>query len=375
MLEALNQGLSERAGAPKPPDTALYADVGKIHRPAVDHSQREYAPVSGALRAYVAARWKEAPSDPLRARLALRANVAGVEEHLLAVAADSKRSEEERKAALQVAEELGSEKIVPRLLPLLEPSQPEAIRLASIRALARFGDPSITTKVLAAYPSMPAPLQSASRDLLFSRAPSASAFLTKVEANPSWAQGVPTPQLRLIAALSSKDLDARVRKIWGNVGQGTTEEKLATMRRFNNDLRAAAGDAKAGVRVYSQLCARCHKLYGSGGELGMDLTNANRKDRNYLLTHIVDPSVYIRKEYMSYEVHTKSGRVLSGLMAEQDGASVTLVDADYRKTRVPRSDVARLDESEVSIMPEGLLEKLTPQQLRDLFAYLQSPSK
>ena len=150
----------------------------------------------------------------------------------------------------------------------------------------------------------------------------------------------------MIATLSSKELDARVRKIWGNVGRGTPEEKLATMRRFNNDLRAAPGDVKAGIRIYNQVCARCHKLYGSGGELGMDLTNSNRKDRNYLLTQIVDPSVYIRKEYMSYEVHTTSGRVVSGLMVEQDGASVTLIDADYRKTRIPRSDLAELKESE-----------------------------
>jgi putative heme-binding domain-containing protein len=89
----------------------------------------------------------------------------------------------------------------------------------------------------------------------------------------------------------------------------------------------------------------------------------------------VDPSVFIRKEYMSYEVRTRSGRVLFGLMAEQDTASVTLIDADYQKTRVQRTDIASIEESNVSIMPEGLLEKLTPQQLRDLFAYLQSPSK
>ena len=47
------------------------------------------------------------------------------------------------------------------------------------------------------------------------------------------------------------------------------------------------------------------------------------------------------------------------------------MDADSRKTRITRADIAKLDESEVSLMPEGLLEKLTPQQLRDLFAYLQ----
>ena len=362
VLEALDQGLSERAGTPKLVDTALFADAGKAL--VQNGVGREYAPVTGALRTYVAARWQESKADPLRARLALRANVPGVEEYLIAQATAS---------SLHVLEELGSAKIVPSLLTLLDANQPEPIRLVSIRALARFGDPTITARVLELYGSMPSAVKSASRELLFSRAASASAFLTRAEADPALAKEVPTAQVRMIAALSSKELDARVRKIWGNVGQGTPEEKLATMRRFNNDLRAAPGDVKAGIRVYNQLCARCHKLHGSGGDLGMELTNSNRKDRNYLLTQIVDPSVYIRKEYMSYEARTKSGRVMSGLMAEQDGASVTLMDADYRKTRIPRSDIADLKESEVSIMPEGLLEKLTPQQLRDLFAYLQSP--
>jgi putative heme-binding domain-containing protein len=107
----------------------------------------------------------------------------------------------------------------------------------------------------------------------------------------------------------------------------------------------------------------------------MDLTNSNRADLTYLLTQIVDPSVFIRKEYMSYDVRTKSGRVLFGLMPEQDAASVTLLDADYRKTRIPRAEIAKIEESDVSVMPEGLLDKLTPQQRRDLFAYLQSPSR
>src|SRR5439155_7427316 len=119
-------------------------------------------------------------------------------------------------------------------------------------------------------------------------------------------------------------------------------------------------------------CARCHKLFGAGGDLGMDLTDANRGDRNYLLTHIVDPSVYIRKEYMTYRVRTKSGRVLSGLMPEQDAARITLADADYRKTRFARSEIEKVEESEVSIMREGLLDKLTPLQLRDRFAFWQS---
>jgi putative heme-binding domain-containing protein len=265
---------------------------------------------------------------------------------------------------------------VANLLPLLEPGQPEAIRLATVRTLARFGDPSIAQKLLALYGDMPPTLKSAAREVLFARAASASMFLSRAEVNPAWAKETPVAQARLIAALSTKNLDERVRKLWGNVGQGTPEENLATIRRFKNDIRerGASSDPKAGARVYNQSCARCHKLFGSGGDLAMGLTNSNRGDLDYLLTQIVDPSVYIRKEYMTYEAHTRSGRIISGLMVVQDAASVTLIDGDYRKTRISRSDIDTLQEFNVSIMPEGL-DGLTPQQRRDLLGYLQSPSK
>src|SRR6202011_4533642 len=87
VLEALDQGLSERAGTPTLVDTALFADAGKAL--VQNGAGREYVPVTGALRTYVAARWQESKADPLRARLALRANVPGVEEHLIAQATAS----------------------------------------------------------------------------------------------------------------------------------------------------------------------------------------------------------------------------------------------------------------------------------------------
>jgi putative membrane-bound dehydrogenase-like protein len=375
-LTALDRGLSERAGVVKPKDTSL-PNLGKVQSPSPKTANREYSQVTDPLRIDIAGRWGQSKSDPLLARIALRANVPGVQSHLLAVATNAARPEEERRATLQVLEELGTDSVITGLLPLLEERQPESVRLVSLRALARFDDPAVAKKVLSLYERMPKSLRIASHDLLFTRVASASVFLDRIEIQPEWAKDVPTTQVRLIAALSSKELDRRVRKIWGNVGQGTTEEKLAKVLSFKYDVRerAASKDPKAGARLYNQLCARCHKLFGAGGDLAMDLTNSNRADVDYLLTQIVDPSVFIRKEYMTYEVHTRSGRVLSGLMAERDGASITLIDGDYRKTRIPRSDLANLVESEVSLMPEGLLDKLTPQQRRDLFAYLQLQTK
>ena len=104
-------------------------------------------------------------------------------------------------------------------------------------------------------------------------------------------------------------------------------------------MRAAAGDKRAGKAIYMKHCGVCHRLFDEGNHVGPELTKANRGDRQALLTNIVDPSSVIRKEYASYVLTTESGQVLTGVLAEQNAASVTLLDAkNQRSARAPRRD-------------------------------------
>ena len=103
------------------------------------------------------------------------------------------------------------------------------------------------------------------------------------------------------------------------------------------------------------------------------MTTANRQDQAALLANLVDPSAVIRREYVVNIVVTTSGRVESGILADQDGAGVTLLTAENKRIRIPRDEIEGISESELSLMPERLLEGLTPQERRDLFAYLQQP--
>jgi len=138
-----------------------------------------------------------------------------------------------------------------------------------------------------------------------------------------------------------------------------------------NDLRAAQGDRARGRQLFNERCATCHRLFGEGNTLGPDLTHANRQDRQFLLVSLVDPGGVVRKEYQSYVLHTRDGRVLTGLIAEQTPDSITLRDAKGESTRVPRTDIDVLAESPTSLMPESLFRELNPGQIRDLFSYLQ----
>ena len=164
---------------------------------------------------------------------------------------------------------------------------------------------------------MSVPLRSAARGLLFGRPDWARRLLASIDRGEFPAADVQTDELRRVALYNDPDLDARVRKRWGNIRAGTPEEKLADIRRISNDLRAAAGRPKHGHELFKKSCATCHTLFGEGNRIGPDLTTANRKDRDFLLVSIVDPSVQIRKEFLAYVVTTNDGRVFTGLIADQ----------------------------------------------------------
>jgi len=132
------------------------------------------------------------------------------------------------------------------------------------------------------------------------------------------------------------------------------------------------GSAARGKPIFKENCAVCHKLFNEGETIGPDLTGADRGNLDFLMTSLVDPSSLVRKEYQSQTIALRDGRVLSGLIVDENDRLLTLVDGNRQKTTIPRDSVEAVKPSEVSLMPEGLLEKLTEPQIRDLFRYLQS---
>lgn len=359
MLAALDQGLAERAGMPAVSDTGVFQKYEAVSRTPAKQPDRQFAAVTENLRQAIQREWTQRPDDPLAARAAIRVGIDGAAAAAAKRASDSTLAPEVRAAFVSAIDEGGEAASVSLLLPLLD--GPAPVRDAAISALGRFNEPRVAEALLRLHAAAPGRIE----DILLSRPESARMLISRVDS-------LAPEKLKRIAAFGNPELDAMVRKKWGAISQGTPEEKLATVRRLNNDVRAAPGDAGSGRKLYFAHCGQCHKLNGTGGTLGMDLTGANRGDRYYLLTHIVDPSAFIRKEYMTIEVRTRDGRSVSGLVAEEDAASVTLIGAGYQKTRVARADIAAMGESAVSVMPEGILEKLTPAQLRDLFAFLQA---
>jgi putative heme-binding domain-containing protein len=208
--------------------------------------------------------------------------------------------------------------------------------------------------------------------LLLGRRKSALQLLQRIDSGVFPPAIISLERVRSLVEFDDSQIDQLISKHWGRFRSSTPEEKLAEVRRLNNDLRAGIGDLKRGKQIFQDHCASCHKLFGQGKELGPDLTSANRKDRDFLLVSIVDPSSVIRREYVSISVETKDGRILTGLVKSQEDGKISLQPQQGESLELSPDEIEKIKISEVSLMPEDLYRKWSEQDLRDLFAYLQS---
>jgi putative heme-binding domain-containing protein len=361
LLAALDLGLPAKPSTQFP--TELKTQLTQIWSAVIDPSH--------SISAFRLSASQRLPLIQPLLRVLARLGDRRAREQALALAANNSATPDLRAAMVTLVGEMADPSDAGTLLALTASTEPEAVRSAALTALQSFPDAELEG-LLATYPTMNAHLRGKTRDLFFSRKPWTREFLTAIDSGKIAATEVPVEELRTVALHQDRQLDDLVRKYWGNITRGTPEEKLADIRRFNNDLRAFSGDPIRGRELFKKTCEVCHRLYDEGAQIGPDLTGANRKDRDYLLVNIVDPSAVIRKEYLNYNLETTDGRALTGLIAEQSADQITLVAANAERTTVRRDQIKSLNESQVSLMPENLLNSLKPQELRDLFSYLQS---
>lgn len=137
----------------------------------------------------------------------------------------------------------------------------------------------------------------------------------------------------------------------------------------------AAGDAKRGREVFfgkKAACSGCHTVAAQGGRVGPDLTKIGAIRTGVdLLEAIVFPSASFARDYRPYTIATESGKVYTGVVTRQASDAIYLRTAELAEIRIPRKAIEEMRESNTSIMPKGLDTTLTPDELRDLLAFLK----
>jgi putative heme-binding domain-containing protein len=121
-------------------------------------------------------------------------------------------------------------------------------------------------------------------------------------------------------------------------------------------------------------CVSCHKLGDAGNAFGPELAKLDAKMTPVEITrHILEPSLKIDEKYRSLTIQTDDGRSITGLVVEETPSEVAIVENPVAKAepvRIKKADIEARRASPVSIMPKGLLDKLTRDEVLDLVAYV-----
>ena len=327
--------------------------------------------VPPTLAKKVAELWASRAPTPTLISFAVRLGHAPAAEAALARISDPKVPEADRRKTITLLAERRVDAAVPTFLKLLRFEKSDALRLDLVNALQRFASPDIARELLDLYPGFSGKLRDTAQAALASRPDWSRRLLAAVDEGQLKKEQISIANLLAITAFKDATSDVLIKKHWGHLTK-SSEEKEAQIAKVKKLLAGAKGDAKAGHEVFKLACAVCHTLNKEGGKIGPDLTGYERDNLDFILPAIVDPSLAIREEYIAFNIATTDAQTLTGLVTELSKTSVTLLDIGGNKTVLSRTNIKTMQASHTSLMPEGLLDAMTEQQVKDLFAYFMS---
>jgi len=140
---------------------------------------------------------------------------------------------------------------------------------------------------------------------------------------------------------------------------------------------AKTGDLNRGKLIYFSDGARCRHCHDAGDRkqsLGPTIQDINKKFplAAEMLQHVLQPSLKIEETFAAHLATTTDGRLIGGLLIEQNDREIALKTTEKKVVRLPRSEVEELRKSDKSLMPDNLFSDVTAQEAADLLAYLRS---
>ena len=249
--------------------------------------------------------------------------------------------------------------------------EPGPLREPALRGLAGFDDARVAPLLVGQFAKLDTVERRAAMQTLLARSSGARAFLAAIDAGNIPKSELTAPLARQLDGLKDADVSAWLAKKWGAVSAPNEDKQklIAKFKEFTGLEAIGRADANHGRALYTQACAVCHTMFGIGGRIGPELTGGYG-DIDYLLNNILDPNALIGKDYQQTFVKTKDGQTVAGIVTQDTDSAITLRNLAGESVTLQKGDVASMEVSPLSMMPEGLLTAMDEESVRDLFAYL-----
>ena len=249
----------------------------------------------------------------------------------------------------------------------------KSLRRDALRGLAAFDSEDTPTAILKHYATFDLPAKQDAIATLISRPAYAHALLDAVEKQIVPRADISAFSARQIRNFPDDDLKMRLADVWGKVQESSAQKKalIAQYKKKLTPETIAAADVRNGRALFQKTCHQCHKLFGTGGEIGPGLTGSNRANLDYVLENVLTPSAAIAKDYQLKTIFTVNGRQISGIV-KHTGENALTVQTANEIVIVSNDDIDEITTSPLSMMPDGLWAKLSDDEIRDFVKYLAS---
>jgi putative membrane-bound dehydrogenase-like protein len=284
------------------------------------------------------------------------------------VLSDHQADTQARLAALNVLLQARDTEMVPLLQDVVAETP---LRVAAIRALAAFDHPQTPRVLLHHYPRFNLQEKREVVTTLAARLSFARELMAALAAQKIPAVDIPAEIIRQLRSYNDDALNRQITELWGIVRDSPSERK-ALITQWRKRLRTSPpGDPMLGRAVFARTCQQCHILYGVGGQVGPEITGANRSNLDYLLENILDPNAVIPKEYAATRIVTIDDRTLIGIIKSEANGLLTL-QTERELLTLPTAEIVERQPSQLSMMPDDIWRQLNDWEFRSLIAYLQT---
>ena len=286
-----------------------------------------------------------------------------------AVAADAAARPDVRLAAARLLSrvEKGRDRAATLLAEWLVPRVEPEFQAAAIEALARSGAAGVPGVLAEAWPALGPSSRARAVDAWLSRPEWMADLLDRVEGGLLGNGALSLQQRDRLFGSPDGALAARARSL---LAGGETAARKDVVARYREALEGE-GDILRGRDTFLRVCAACHRRGAYGHDVGPNLATVIEHAPERLLANILDPNADIQPGYQASTCVLENGEVVAGLIAGETGGSVTMKLADGTTRNIARSEIEELVTSNRSFMPEGVEETVSPDQMRDLLAFLR----
>jgi putative membrane-bound dehydrogenase-like protein len=249
---------------------------------------------------------------------------------------------------------------------LVDPREPEPVQAAAVRGLGRLPGKEPGQFLLRHWRSLTPGVRGEAASALLADPGRTRALVAAIAAGQVQAWTLDFDQKRDIIM----NADPEIRRLGRPLLEAAPADRQAVIARYEAALDRG-GDVARGKQVFGQVCAKCHRLDGTGAEVGPELGTVRNRAPEVLLADILMPSRSIAQKYESYLIETAGGETETGVMAAESPTSVVLRREGGKESVIARKDIRKMSVSNLSAMPGDLENQIDPAQMADVIAYLK----